>query len=95
MDNYFDGSRFDRVLIQTDKKEYVELFDAISKVYMLCNIETKFEILKNLEQRLPKDGMVFYEFLDSAYVSGAKDPLFYGILAQKINTKHQTLLRKG
>jgi superfamily II DNA or RNA helicase len=93
-DNYFDQSRFDRIILKTSKNDYMEMLRAVAKAYCLCTDETKFEILKNIEPRLPKCGSSFDQFVDLCYASGKKDLLYYGMLAVKANLTYE-ILSKG
>lgn len=87
LDGRFDENRFERILSNTPHKMVSDLLSALTKIYSFCSTESRFAIMKGLEEHSYHFGLSFLELCERLYFTTEKDVLYYGLVALSAN-KH-------
>ncbi len=85
----FEESRLRRVLQNTPKPDHPTVTGALSGLYPLCPVEGKLATLRFLKEKGNSLGIDYETFLATAYANGAKDAIYYGIMAKQANRHFQ------
>jgi hypothetical protein len=82
----FDKSRFERILRNTPNNHQQELMDAISRVFAKLNSTGRFEAIRGLSETGTLFGGDALRICDALYKNADKDTVYYGMLANQLNT---------
>jgi hypothetical protein len=82
----FDKSRFERILRNTPNNHQQELMDAISRVFAKLNSTGRFEAIRGLSETGTLFGGDALRICDALYKNADKDMVYYGMLANQLNT---------
>jgi len=85
MNGQFEESRLIRINNSTPLGELMELTGAFNRLYSFCDVAGKLAMLNFLESNANSVGIDYLNFIRSAYMDGAKDLIYYGIMAKRIN----------
>ena len=89
----FEASRLERVIKNASRQEQSIIGCSFAKLYRVCETVGKILILNYIEENGSSFGITISEFVKSAYADGARDAVYYGILAQRLNTVYDGIGR--
>ena len=81
----FDVSRLERILKKVNYFEMNEITESLPKLYKVCEVKGRLSLLNYIEKNGQKVGTDYNTFINSVYVNGQKDLIYYGIMAEKVN----------
>ena len=87
----FDENRFDRVLSRTPSNMIALLLSSIGKVYEKLSVETRFNVLKSLENNANRFSLTVPQICDALYENIGKDIIYFGLLASECNKTTEKL----
>ena len=93
MNGVFESDRLERVISNAPKDEIPFIFSSIERIYGFCEIDGRISILGFVRNNGAVHKIDFNEFLHKVYKDGQKDLIYYGIIAERVNS-HFTAIRR-
>lgn len=83
--NRFDSSRGYRILENADEGTKNLIVKALSGIYITCDVETRFEIIKWFYNNQYSFDLSPTMFITNIYKSAPRDLIYYGLISKPIN----------
>jgi superfamily II DNA or RNA helicase/transcriptional regulator with XRE-family HTH domain len=80
-----EESRLLRIMANTPKDRLTTVNGIFAKIYPLCEIDGKLNILNYLESKGKRHKIEIYNFLGKVYASSPKDEIYYAVISKKFN----------
>jgi superfamily II DNA/RNA helicase len=91
---FFDRDRLDRIARSLNDNELVVLKNAMVRIYSRMERKTRFEIAKYISDEKNLLKISLFDFVSNVYKKEAKDLIYYGILATRLNEGYSIRGRK-
>lgn len=87
-DKEYDSSRMNRILECLDPKNYYDFIESLSTLYGIIILGNRLLLFKDLSDYVEKHNEDFRTFFDIFYRRNPKDIIYFGVMANRINSKY-------